>query len=349
MPGITLPNISIILPTLGGDTGIWDEEINAALSLIDAHDHSSGKGIRIRTAALDINADLSIAGYALTNVGKAAFTPIAALAAGANVLSVNVSDGELYWRSSGGVNVKLTSGSTLNTTLVGGIVGDYTAVSAEVAYDDANARYTFKSPGTPKVWAKLASGEHRIYESGTSVSLYVGIKSPSALAASYSVEMPAALPSALSVVQVNASGVMTFSDKYRHGTKHLRIPMLHGSAHVAGSALTVTGTDPLVTQPASTTAYYPLVGIPADFTIGTFTVVCDSAPSSGVSFAVFKGTTSFSSIGAGPISGNGVLGEIPIPATVDEGSGDHPFWLQVITAGGATVSMGYVDLAYSVA
>ena len=36
----TLPNMSLITPTLGGDTGEWDDKINAALALIDAHDHS---------------------------------------------------------------------------------------------------------------------------------------------------------------------------------------------------------------------------------------------------------------------------------------------------------------------
>ena len=54
----TLPNMSLITPTLGGDSGTWDDKINAALGLVDAHDHTSGKGVAIVSAALNINADV---------------------------------------------------------------------------------------------------------------------------------------------------------------------------------------------------------------------------------------------------------------------------------------------------
>lgn len=206
-----LPNISIVTPTLGGSSGQWDDLLNSALALIDAHDHSSGKGVAINSDAITIDANLSIAGYALTSVGKVAFSAITAPVSGAVTLFVNTSDNELYWRTNAGTNVKLTSGTTLNVSLIGGIAGDYTSVSAQVAFDDANDRYTFKQ-NSATGWARLASGEVRIYETGTSESVYVGHAAAAALAASYTVTWPAALPGSTALVQVSSTGIVSFSN-----------------------------------------------------------------------------------------------------------------------------------------
>lgn len=204
---VMLPNMNLELPDVGQDIDAWGAILNADLSLVDAHDHTSGKGIPIRAAALDIDGDVAFGGNGLTTVGRVDFSEVAALAAGAGVLFMSSSDHELYWRTSGGTNVKLTSGTTINTTLVGGIVGDYTSVGAEVAYDDSNDRYTFKQQsGT---WARLASGDVRLYEFNTTESLFVGLAAPSALAASFTITMPLAAPGSKSLVHMDSSGVLT--------------------------------------------------------------------------------------------------------------------------------------------
>src|SRR4051794_29312690 len=108
MPGPILPNTGITLPALGGDAGIWDEENNACWSDYDTHDHTPGNGVKIPVTGLNINADLPMGGFGLTNVKSIAFAQIAALAAGSVTLFVNVADHELYWRTNAGANVKLT-------------------------------------------------------------------------------------------------------------------------------------------------------------------------------------------------------------------------------------------------
>lgn len=209
----TLPNMALITPTQGGDSGTWDDKINAALALVDAHDHTSGKGVRVPVAGVNINADLAMGAYGLTGLGKAAFSAVAALASGSKTLFVSSADNELYWRTNGGTNVKLTLGSSINTTLVGGIVGDYSSVGAEVAYDDANKRYTFKDQSSPtKKWARLASGPVRIYEYNTTESVYVEHAVDAALAASYTATWPAALPGAQALMQISAAGAVIFSN-----------------------------------------------------------------------------------------------------------------------------------------
>lgn len=211
MPGSTLPNISIVLPSLGGDEGIWDTEINAALSLLDAHDHTSGKGLRIASAAIDINADLSYGGYFISALGKMSFTAIAAPSTGSKALYVSSADNELYWRTNGGTNVKLTSGTALNISIVGGIVGDYASTGAEVAYDDANDRYTFKQQ-TTFPWAKIACGGIQLFEFNTTESVSVRLLAPSVLGASYDLTFPSAVPGTVALMQVSTAGVITFTN-----------------------------------------------------------------------------------------------------------------------------------------
>lgn len=207
----TLPNMSIVLPALGGDAGTWDDKINAALSLIDPHDHSSGKGVQVPSAGIGINADLSFAGFTITSLGKIAFTAIAAPSSGSKNLFVNSADNELYWRTNGGTNVKLTNGASINTSLVGGIVGDYASVGAEVAYDDANDRYTFKQQST-KPWARIMCGGVQIAEFNTTESVFVRLVCNAALAASYDLTFAAALPGSTSIVQVSSAGALTYSN-----------------------------------------------------------------------------------------------------------------------------------------
>lgn len=202
----TLPNMSLVTPTPGADSGTWDEKINAAFALVDAHDHTSGKGVAIVTAAIDINADLTMAGYGLTNLSKISFSTIALPSSGSKNLFVSSVNNELYWRTNSGTNVQLTSGTSLNASLIGGIAGDYASVGAEVAYDDANDRYTFKQPTT---WARLASGEVRVFETGTSESLYVGLAAPDALAGSFTITLPLAAPAAQAMVQMSTAGVLS--------------------------------------------------------------------------------------------------------------------------------------------
>lgn len=205
--------MGMIVPTLSGDAGVWDDELNAALGLVDAHDHTPGKGVKVPVSGLNINANLPFNGNGLTTVGSVAFSQIAAPSTGSVTLFVNTADHELYWRNAGGTNVKLTAGGSINTTLVGGIVGDYAAVGAEVAYDDANKRYTFKQQGT-KPWARMASADVRIYEFNTVESVYTALKAAAALAASYEITLPVALGATAMPLIVDASGTGTFGTSF---------------------------------------------------------------------------------------------------------------------------------------
>lgn len=262
--------MSLVLPTPGGDIGVWDDEINAALTLVDSHGHVAGQGVPIVTAALNINADVPLNGNSLTNTKSLDLAEVAALASGARRIFVSSSDHELYYRTAAGVNVRLTNGSSLNLTLVGGIVGDYAAVGAEVAYDDANDRYTFKqqlSAGV-KQWARLDASDLDLYEykaagDATNITKRVRLKSPAALAANYDITMLAALPGSTSLLQLDSSGVMTASNTVANavtlsGGIANNVNLANGATLASGKTLDTTagtlsaGTTSATTITAST-------------------------------------------------------------------------------------------------
>lgn len=271
----TLPNMSLVTPALNGDSGTWDDKINAAFALVDAHDHTSGKGPRITSAAINITSPgLGFGGFAITAAGQVAFTAVAPLAAGSKALFVSSADDELYWRTSGGTNVQLTDGNSINTSLVGGIVGDYATVGAAVAYDDANDLYTFKQQsGT---WARVSCGGVRLHEFNTTESVYVALIAPTALAASYSVAFASALPFGTVLVQIDINGNLIYSNTiaagssvtvsgagdFKHGDKKLCQSVSWAmTVSGAGHSYVFTGAAIAISVPAATDVYIPVYGL----------------------------------------------------------------------------------------
>lgn len=281
----TLPNLNLTLPTRGAPgSGLWGDTEDNNLTLLDAHDHSSGKGVRIKTAGIAIDADLSFSSlYAPTALNRITFSSIAALSSNNKSLFVSNADNELYWRSNAGANVKLTSGSSLNVAaFTGGIGGDYTAVGAAVAFDDANDRYTFKQQGG--VWARMASGEVRILETGTSETVYVGQAAPAALAASYTMTWPTANPGATSVAQIDSTGQWSFTNTivndvtlaanksvivsgsglYKHGVVTVAVPVVNAGTSPFTFTTGIANANPSASLNTSAGGglLFPIAGIP---------------------------------------------------------------------------------------
>ncbi len=210
-----LPNMLLELPVRGAPgSGLWADDSDENWQRLDAHDHSSGKGLPVGVAGLSIDGDLSFGGlYAPTNLNRITFSSIAALASNNKSLFVSdgsggLTNGELYWRSNAGNNVRVTSGSALNVAaFTGGIGGDYTSVSAALNYDNSNVRYTLRQGGGT-TWARLATGEVRILETSSTDSVYAGLAAPAALAASYTMTLPLALPASTRSLSLSSAGVI---------------------------------------------------------------------------------------------------------------------------------------------
>lgn len=209
----TTPNMSLVLPTEGGSSNVWDVILDTAFGLIDSHDHSTGQGVQVPTAGLNINGDLSFAGFGLTHLKSATFDEQSSTPGNKSIWTSDA-DHNLYWTNSSGVDVKITDGSTLNVSIVGGIGGDYSSVGALISYDDATQRYLLQQEGSPRPWAGLATADIALYEKAASITNKVTLKSPSALAASYTVTLPPALTSSAAPLQVDQFGVGAFSASF---------------------------------------------------------------------------------------------------------------------------------------
>lgn len=218
----THPNMGLVDPTRGAlGEGIWHDAIDANSAIIDAHDHTSSKGARVPSAGIDINADLTFDGlYAPINLHRLTFSSIISITENKSLFVLNA-DNELYWRSNTGANVKLTSGNALNVAaFTGGFGGDY-VTSAAAAYDAAGARFTFKK--STGEWTRIASSDVRLFEHGSTESVYVALTAPAALGSSYTITMPTALPSSKQPMQIDASGIVTAEDVVAHGERKITL------------------------------------------------------------------------------------------------------------------------------
>lgn len=226
---MSTPNMGLALPVDHGSADAWDTILDAVFGLVDAHDHTAGKGVLVPMAALNVNADLlfSAAGVsrAITSLRAIDFSPQPAAGMAALAGAFFLSDGssglsanELYYRTTAGVNVKFTSGSALNVAgFAGGIGGDYAAAGALVVFDDATDAYWFQQQlgASVRQYARMRSADLDLFEykaqpaAGVPTNR-VRLASPTALAASYALTLPPAAPSSTLPLEFTAAGVGSF-------------------------------------------------------------------------------------------------------------------------------------------
>ena len=107
---LSLPTPSV---TLGP---AWASQLNAALEAVDAHDHSNGKGTTIKTAGIEINADLNFNEFSLFGLKSVRLSTQASTLSGAsNAQSLFSHNGDLYFTSGGGSPVQITAGGDVKS------------------------------------------------------------------------------------------------------------------------------------------------------------------------------------------------------------------------------------------
>lgn len=350
----TWPNMGLIDPTRGElGSGVWHDAIDANTGRIDEHDHTSGKGARVPTAGINIDADLSFGGlYAPISLHRLTFSSITALSSNNKSLFVNSSDNELYWRTNSGTNVKLTDGTALNVAaFTGGFGGDY-AVSGNADYDAAGVVYTLKESGG--TWARVASSGIRLYEHGTSEALYVAQIAPAALASSYTITWPTALPAGDSVLRMSTSGVLSTSLVEAHSQRKIQISgaafqvAAPAASFPTGSVPDYDGTSWLFTSTTSV-SLYASIPLPVGTRIKTIKWFFDkNSNSSALTMRLRKiasdgtvtniSTTSDTSSGANPTSSTTAT----IDYTIED---DYQVQLSV-SAGHTTHAFQFAIIAY---
>mgnify|MGYP003114775547 CR=1 FL=1 len=154
----------------------WGTNLNSSLDAIDAHDHTSNKGVRITPSAMNINATLEYNDNALTEVKQTAFEnqgsqPTDLLRA------LYAYGGELYYRDASGNQVQLTTGGAVNA---GGSI-DNLSSPAKANYVSASDMFTWQHNSTYSEYAKMSFSSYRLYnyrtdDSGSGVNYYVTVQ-----------------------------------------------------------------------------------------------------------------------------------------------------------------------------
>lgn len=319
----TTANMGLTLPALNSDPGIWDGFWNGNGALIDGHRHVTGEGVPIPTAGILLNADLTFGGYAATNLKATRYT---AQGVSPGTFSVYFKGVDAYVADGNGVEVRLTASGGVNVSIAGGLTGDYVAAAASFYYDDAAKSYlALQLAPAPNVWASLSAGDLDLYEKTSGSATRVRLSSPAALAASYAMTYPAALPATTSLFQVTSAGVMTFSNtvvkavtmselttfsagatasanqhftvsgtgEYKHGTKRRPVSPNTGN----GSGFTMG--DGMITASGACTFWVPLtLEVGERITGCSYTIDGDGAVTFTVSVDHYSATGTKTQIGA---------------------------------------------------
>lgn len=201
----TTPFMNLVLPEPTLELGPeWAVELNAALTLVDSHNHSPGQGVPIVSSSININQDLPFNSNNATLVRSVRFASQSApLALGTDLGCIYVSLGDFYYNNLSGQQVKITSGGTLNAASIGGIGGDYATSGALVAYTSSISTYIMTIDGTN--YANVNSAQLNIFPEGTH-TFSVGIAASNSLATTYTLTLPLSLPSSQTALSVTSSG-----------------------------------------------------------------------------------------------------------------------------------------------
>ena len=110
--------MSLDLPTVSVTLGpAWATQVNAAIETIDSHDHTSGKGTRVPTAGININANLDFNEFAAQNMQHASFEQRTTSPSGSSFAgSISIFNDDLYYTNTSGIPVQITDGGSLVTT-----------------------------------------------------------------------------------------------------------------------------------------------------------------------------------------------------------------------------------------
>jgi hypothetical protein len=201
-------DMNLTKPTVGGSSGTWGTTINANLDNIGEHDHTSGKGVKVPSGGININAALEFNANDATELGRVAFDSSVTTSNLVRSLFVDA-DGDLNYRNENGVDVQITENTTLDVGDFGGIVGDYATGNAALYYDNTGKLYRMlQSAPLPNVWAGVDCGGLKLYEKASGITNGITIQSPTSLSAAYSLTLPTALPGSTSLLQVTSTGAV---------------------------------------------------------------------------------------------------------------------------------------------
>lgn len=234
------PNMNLPIPTVSVTDGPeWATLINNCLNLIDSHDHTSGNGVPITPSALSITADLSIGTNSLTDVKSIEFTTQSVALVTTN--TAYVLNGDFYFIDGTGNSIQITdSGGVAGTP--GSIAGLVSPASATFVPSSGK----FKWEQDVNIAADMDFASAIMRNSSPNSTFALTLKPPAALAANYSITLPA-LPGANKILRMDNNGIITASLDTDNSTLEISGNVLQvKDAGITGTKIaiaTVTGSN----------------------------------------------------------------------------------------------------------
>lgn len=203
----TTPNMSLVVPEVLVTTGPqYAQQINDALDVIDAHDHSSGKGVRVTPSGLNINIDLPFGNNQATNVKAVQLSQQTSVLTNAAIYNKG---GDLYYRRGDGTEVRITTAAGVNVSGVGGITGLTNPAAA--TYTPAAVSFSWLSDAA--TFAKTGTGDLSIYSRAGAVGVVQAVTLVADVTTSaYSLRLPAAGPADNQLMRMKAATAGAFVD-----------------------------------------------------------------------------------------------------------------------------------------
>lgn len=233
------PNMSLPIPPVGVEPGpTYAFDVNTALTLLDQHDHSPGKGVQITPSGLNINSDLSFNNSFATNV---AGINLFAQSSPPGVNTLYESGVDLFFVDGVGNNVRITQS--------GGVAGTPGSISnlvppASASYVAGSKTFVWQSGTNLAANMDFASAIFRNISPNSTFGITV--QPPAALGSNWSLTLPP-IPGSTGFLQLDTSGVITAPIPISHGLTDAniavgtQIPLVISTQTANYTALTTDG------------------------------------------------------------------------------------------------------------
>lgn len=198
-------NMNLPVPGVGITDGpTYASDVNTCLTLIDSHDHSSGFGVQITPAGLNINSDLSFGSNNATTLRSVRLSSqSSALALATDLNCVYVISGNLYYNNSSGTSVQITSGSSLAGAA--GTISGLPYGTASASYNSGTSTFVWQSATNKSAYLDCSSILIRNF---TTSSYACTLAAPSAMSTDQTITLPT-IPAATSVMLMSNSGAIS--------------------------------------------------------------------------------------------------------------------------------------------
>lgn len=201
----TTPNMNLTLPVVGTTPEEeWAEILNEALEDVDAHSHVAGEGVPITPAAININDDLQLNSFSLTEVESVLLND---RTTDITSRGLYAKDGNLFYYNTDGDAVQITNGDT-----IAGTSGSITGLSSPAGAAFSSLTDAFSWTYDSSKHAKFAHSDMQLfpYDGSAAYTKSVTIKAPTTLeaASSYSWTLPADLPASTEYLSISSAGVL---------------------------------------------------------------------------------------------------------------------------------------------